>query len=326
MKTKFTIFALILGLHLNAFEAPEDPIPRAAHFDEADVSWEPLKSLLQPNPHESGDTRGKGHQYTLAIATIFKNEAPYLREWIEYHLMMGVDHFYLYNNMSEDDYLAVLEPYIESDIVTLVDWPNQDEENWGEKRYAWVHSTQQSSMLDAIEISKHTAKWLAVIDTDEFMVPVIDDTLVAFIRRYDRYPGIRLRWQTYGTSGVSDIPPGHLMIELLTHKAPADAHMNSFVKEIVRPKHVKGFKWVPHMFNYSSRLLPYKPSIMEARINHYTNRTIGYFHSTKVKNKESMDNRKMSEEEINTAINSYNEIEDRIMDRFIPMLKQRMGY
>jgi len=46
----------------------------------------------------------------LSICTIFKNEARYLREWIEFHRLVGVDHFYLYENRSEDDFAPVLAP------------------------------------------------------------------------------------------------------------------------------------------------------------------------------------------------------------------------
>lgn len=51
--------------------------------------------------------------YSLSVCSIFKNEAPYLREWIEYHLIVGIEHFYLYNNNSEDNFEEVLRPYIE---------------------------------------------------------------------------------------------------------------------------------------------------------------------------------------------------------------------
>ena len=49
--------------------------------------------------------------YELAIVAIFKDEAPYLREWLDYHLLAGVEHFYLYSNESSDghaDYLRRL--------------------------------------------------------------------------------------------------------------------------------------------------------------------------------------------------------------------------
>ena len=61
--------------------------------------------------------------YGLVICAIFKNEVPYMREWIEYHLHVGVEHFYLYNNNSTDGYLDVLQPYVEKGVVTLTEWP-----------------------------------------------------------------------------------------------------------------------------------------------------------------------------------------------------------
>ena len=38
----------------------------------------------------------------IAICAIFKDEAPYLLEWIAFHRMIGVDLFVLYNNGSND--------------------------------------------------------------------------------------------------------------------------------------------------------------------------------------------------------------------------------
>ena len=39
-------------------------------------------------------------KYNVAVCAIFKNEAPYLKEWIEFNHLVGVEHFYLYNNNS----------------------------------------------------------------------------------------------------------------------------------------------------------------------------------------------------------------------------------
>ena len=77
-------------------------------------------------------------KYNISICAIFKNEANYMKEWIEFHQMMGVDHFYLYNNNSADDYFSVLSQYIEKGIVTLVEWPEVPGQltaykNWYEK-------------------------------------------------------------------------------------------------------------------------------------------------------------------------------------------------
>ncbi len=54
--------------------------------------------------------------YDLAVVAIFKDEGKYLREWVDYHLLAGVEHFYLYNNDSSDDYAKVLAPYVENNL------------------------------------------------------------------------------------------------------------------------------------------------------------------------------------------------------------------
>ena len=67
--------------------------------------------------------------YNLAVVAIFKDEARYLREWLDYHLLTGAEHFYLYNNDSSDDYEKILAPYVEAGLVTLIDWSGQAMQN-----------------------------------------------------------------------------------------------------------------------------------------------------------------------------------------------------
>ena len=50
--------------------------------------------------------------HTLSIAAIMKNEKPYLKEWLEYHQLIGVEHFYLCDNDSNDGTEEYLQPYI----------------------------------------------------------------------------------------------------------------------------------------------------------------------------------------------------------------------
>ena len=59
----------------------------------------------------------------LSICAIFKNEAPYLREWVEFHRLVGVESIYLYQNRSEDDYQSALHPFLNDGFVHLIDWP-----------------------------------------------------------------------------------------------------------------------------------------------------------------------------------------------------------
>ena len=53
----------------------------------------------------------------LSVCAIAKNEGPYFKEWIEWHLNHGVDKFYIYDNESTDGTKNILDPYIKSGIV-----------------------------------------------------------------------------------------------------------------------------------------------------------------------------------------------------------------
>jgi hypothetical protein len=50
----------------------------------------------------------------------FKNPARFLPEWIEFHQIVGFEHFYLYNDNSTDAYLGALTPYREEGLSRKV--------------------------------------------------------------------------------------------------------------------------------------------------------------------------------------------------------------
>jgi hypothetical protein len=65
-------------------------------------------------------------KYYLSILAIFKNESPWIREWIEYHRLVGVEHFYMYNN--DDDTVesdSILGPYVHDGIVENIHFPGK---------------------------------------------------------------------------------------------------------------------------------------------------------------------------------------------------------
>ena len=139
--------------------------------------------------------------FRVSICSIFKNEAPYLREWIEYHLLVGVEHFYLYNNNSEDNYSEVLESYIKKGVVTLIDWPE--------------YPGQVKAYRHWYENYRFDSNWVALIDLDEFICPRKDDSIVDYLKRY-KYPVVVGYWRFFGTSGKLDINEQEPLIEQLT--------------------------------------------------------------------------------------------------------------
>lgn len=130
----------------------------------------------------------KEKRYNVSICAIFKNEAPYLREWIEFHKVVGVDHFYMYNNNSEDDYACILQPYIDSGDVTLVNWPH--------------NQAQMRAYKDCIAQFAGETKWLGFIDLDEFVVPKSTDDIYSYLKQFEKTRGsVVIYWKLFGTSG-----------------------------------------------------------------------------------------------------------------------------
>lgn len=130
-------------------------------------------------------------KYKVSICAIFKNEAPYLKEWIEFNHLVGIEHFYLYNNNSEDDYQSVLAPYIENGLVTLIQWPHNQK--------------QMECYMTCIEEYSSETKWLGFIDIDEFIVPKATDSIYEFLKPFEKKAGaINIYWKIFGTSGKID--------------------------------------------------------------------------------------------------------------------------
>eukprot|EP01024_Parvocaulis_polyphysoides_P000476 TRINITY_DN1011_c0_g1_i3.p1 TRINITY_DN1011_c0_g1~~TRINITY_DN1011_c0_g1_i3.p1 ORF type:complete len:577 (-),score=41.36 TRINITY_DN1011_c0_g1_i3:983-2713(-) len=109
----------------------------------------------------SGDIQD-GKKYNVSIGTIFKNEAQFLLEWIAYHTIVGVQHFYLFNDESTDEFMEVLQPLVEKNLVTLFNYSN----TFLNSKFGF----QQSFLKFLGDIYYQETKWLLNIDIDEFLV------------------------------------------------------------------------------------------------------------------------------------------------------------
>lgn len=144
----------------------------------------------------------KNNKYPVAIVAIFKNECRFLREWIEYYRVIGVDHFFLYNNNSSDNYLKLLKPYIDLNLVSLVDWP--------------FVPGQLSAYKHWWENHRKECGYAAFIDIDEFICPVYDYNIKEWLQKHAKYPVIKIDWVMFGTSGILKHDDSKLVIEQYT--------------------------------------------------------------------------------------------------------------
>ena len=133
----------------------------------------------------------------LSVGAIFRDEADYLQEWIEFHRLVGVERFFLYDNGSVDDWRTVLAPYTREGIVEVHDWPQ---------------GLQYDAYNDCLRQHGPESRWIAFIDIDEFLFSPTGTPLPEMLTRYERWPGVGVHWCVYGGSGHLQKPDG-LVIE-----------------------------------------------------------------------------------------------------------------
>lgn len=96
--------------------------------------------------------------YKLAIGALFKNEAHCMREWLEHYLARGVEHFYLINDGSTDNFMEILLAYIDRGVVSLFN------ATWD--RYLG----RQRDMYNHYILPRlHETRWILMVDLDEFV-------------------------------------------------------------------------------------------------------------------------------------------------------------
>ena len=232
--------------------------------------------------------------YDLAVVAIFKDEGHYLKEWIDYHLLAGVEHFYLYNNESSDNYKEVLAPYVEENLVTLTDFPGK--------------LMQADAYDDAIENYRFECRYMAFIDLDEFIFPKtnqkISEVLDENLLRFTNAGGLAINWQIFGSNGQEKADYSRGVLERFTRRASSNRFFfdtngkrsgNTHIKTIANPRfvwHSNGAHYVSYFnntFSVNSNgdivLGRYNAPVLDDKIvvNHYVIKSREEFFSKKNK-------------------------------------------
>jgi hypothetical protein len=201
----------------------------------------------------------------LSICASYRWEGPYLREWVAFHRVAGVERFFLYDNDSDDEHLEALAPYVEDGTVVLRHWP---EYPMGQVK-AYAHCLNEHA---------GDSRWIAFVDIDEFLFSPQGRPLPEVLRRYERWPGVGVNRVTFGTSGHENRPDG-LVVEAYTRRL-AIPGLTASVKSIVDPARAT-HPLNPHVFAYTDghavdeneqplhETFAASDSCDELRINHY---------------------------------------------------------
>lgn len=207
----------------------------------------------------------RGNHY-LTICSIVKDENEYLEEWIRYHLKIGVTQIYLYDNGSKMPVKHLIKKLKLTRHVTVINFPGA--------------TKQLQAYKNCIKRYSYSAKWIAFIDADEFLVPKSTlGNMPAILEAFEPYGALGINWQLFGSSGHK-IRTGKPVLDNFIRKAEIGFHINKHVKCIVQPKKVRSVL-NPHEFVYIDNYECVNenfvtvsngfsdPSINKVQLNHY---------------------------------------------------------
>ena len=161
--------------------------------------------------------------YDLVVISMFKNESMILKEWLDHNISVGVQHFYLIDNGSTDNYLRILKPYMRKGYISLVIDPSR----W---KYGEESKEQSSPYFDSkqkrlvvakdicdntqtllmnrhyLGLIKQTSKWILVIDQDEYVFSPMGKLTDILRSVPDSCTDIWIPWRIFGSGGHDTQP------------------------------------------------------------------------------------------------------------------------
>jgi len=158
----------------------------------------------------------------LNLCLIVKDENKYLQEWVDYHTLIGVERFIVYDNGSNISVRETLVEDIARGRVIVIDFPGK--------------KAQMTSYAHCLHFYGKHAQWIGFIDIDEFIVPKTTTDLREFLEDYEAFGAIAIHWVIFGASGHKKEPQGPQYKNFIK-ETENDFPPNHYVKSIVQPRY-----------------------------------------------------------------------------------------
>lgn len=224
---------------------------------------------------------------TTALCAIARHEEDYLAEWIDYHLDLGFDHIFIYDNDDPRD-----------DAIEQL----CRQEKWQQKvsviDYRGRHAAQLAAYNNCYETYGEQFDWFAFLDVDEFLTfgpETREQKIGRFLENAGSLDMILVNWLYYGDNGKVHQEPGKVT-ERFPEGLP-DAPANRHVKTLVRSGLPVRFVRSPYVMDGAVRTgddclrtmpnngtpEPFKnPSFEQLYVRHYGTKTIEEYIRNKV--------------------------------------------
>ena len=143
------------------------------------------------------------------ITTVIKNEHEYLDEWIKYHLDLGIDYIFIFEDIDSNSHKEITDKY---DNVLLKNVTFL----FNEKGISKIHDLKTRKNANPQHIyfkgalnyikKKYDFDWCFVIDNDEFITLEEGKTLNDVLNLYSEYDAFLMQWKCFGANGYINKP------------------------------------------------------------------------------------------------------------------------
>lgn len=137
-----------------------------------------------------------------AIATVVKNELDYIEDFIIYHLHLGIDEIFIYEDYGSVSHKEICDKYDNVYLSSILDiFPEEQREEIIQMRIDKVPSQTLyiNQILKYLHPTHNEGWWIWLIDIDEYITSTepISDVLSRFSDR----DAVLVYWKNFGASG-----------------------------------------------------------------------------------------------------------------------------
>lgn len=169
--------------------------------------------------------------YYSAVVLLIKNENRYLKEWLDWHLNLGFDKVYIYDNGTTESVDDIVSEYSNDikDKITIIDWSGS------------FNNVQEDAYNHFLENYKENVRWGLFIDSDEFL-RFTDESITdvnTFLNNYENYTEVWGDFVEYNANGhetYEDLPVRERFTEV------CDVNKGLYHKNFIQINRITKFK------------------------------------------------------------------------------------
>ncbi|MCA2458817.1 MULTISPECIES: glycosyltransferase family 2 protein [Vibrio] len=165
----------------------------------------------------------------LGIAAIFKNEFEFIIEWVCYHRLLGVDKFYIADNVSDDGSSELLQILDYLGYIKRIHFPRVNNIPPQAPAYNFILK-EYGNEVDL----------LAFIDADEFIVCdglINENKIINDFYRNETLSAMGINWKIYGSSNKKLPSLGLVTKDFVYRSEKTDLNCNH-IKSLIKPNKV----------------------------------------------------------------------------------------